>query len=192
MSTQTNFFADDNDLNELHAFLRDTIKPLYFIRGERGTLDELAPALVSDDAVFRSCRKTFLFAETALTSIVYHDLGDVYPNQKSVDQNSSPVIEYSPCVVQNDGSLRVGRFYFAYRGRITREYKKTIRTVFSWVRAHSIELPGWKSFRILESASKTASLLRQWVGPPEPNPLFRGIGYGQCPANRPISLEGSP
>lgn len=161
--------------------MKTTIMPLYLLKGERGKREEIRPTLVTDDVLFRCCRKMFLFPEWAIQFLVYDDLGDIYPNQAVVEENVSPVLVYNPCVLENDGSLRIGRFYYAYRGAIPRSYKKSIGEIFSWVRRHSVQVPRMGSFRILESASKNVPQLRQWVGPPEPNPFFEKPGgvHGQ-------------
>jgi hypothetical protein len=176
MSIKVSFFAADRDVGTLHSFLRETIRPLYVIQGERGDENEVMPRLVTEDSLLKSHRKLFLVTDCVLQFIVYHDLGDTYPNQRVVDENVSPVLVYNPSIVESDGSLRVGRFYYAYPGEIPEEFKKSIRRVFSWVRHHSVPVPTMMSFRILEGAKKVGRL-RQWVGPPQANPF---IEWTQC------------
>jgi hypothetical protein len=177
VSKQINFFAHPMDTQRFHDWLLCQYPGIVFIKGKRGPMSGLSLSPLGHEAIMNSAGKLFLVFDWGKQSIVYDSLDDIYPGDYVVDSHKSPVIEYSPSLLDEaTKSLRVGRIYWAFKGSLPTEQHHEIRALFSWIRANSKPIPGDKVFRIFEFAAHHVRLLKPWAGPLETNPLYNPKG----------------
>lgn len=169
MSRQINFFAAEIDAAAFHIWLLTEFPDMAVIFLDSALHQEAGSAPQPMSAALLGQETVCLIPAWAKDSIVYCPPDSMI----SLEQFDSPVLEYSPSVVEADKEcVKVGRIYWAFRGNLKKHEKKQINSIFRWIQSHSESLPMWGKWRIFPHARRFR-WVRQWVGDPEPNPLFK-------------------
>ena len=168
MSKQVNFFAAVEDAAAFHSWLLSTFPDMAVVfdvsahhLAAGGVLQPIAAELLGIQiACLVPAWATDRLTYCPPSSMVTLDLFD------------SPVLEYSPSVVEADkGCIKVGRIYWPYHGELEPAEKKQIAMIFRWVQSHTELVPRCGRWRMFPQA-KRFRFLCPWVGDSFPNPLF--------------------
>jgi hypothetical protein len=162
MSRQTNLYADRNDTLELHDWLERVFPGLTVIPTDRGSARDLKP-IPPEEAWLRPGDMMFLVPQWAADKVVLRPLrvksqskhnGDLY----CVGILESPIIEYSPCIVDEaTNSIVRGRLYWSGGGEVSPEENRQVDRMFRWVRTHTVSA-GW-GHRVFEEAARNHRML---------------------------------
>lgn len=168
MSRQVNFFAAPEDAAVFHSWLLTTFPDMAIVFYD-SVLHQAAGGVPQPiKAEFLGEQIVCVVPVWAKDRLVYCPAGSMV----ALDLFDSPVLEYSPSVVEVDkGCVKAGRIYWGFRGHLDRPEKKQIAAIFRWIEAHSDLLPRWGAWRMFPHARRYR-LVRQSVTDPEPNPLF--------------------
>ena len=167
MSRQVNFFAATEDVVFFNSWLMTTFPDMTVVFYDSARFEATGgvPQAITGDLLREET--VCLVPVWAKDRLSYCPQGSMV----SVDLLDSPVLEYSPSVVEEDKEcIRIGRIYWAFLGKLDHPEKKQIVAIFRWIQSHSELLPNGR-WRIFPHA-KRFRRLRQWIGTVSPNPHF--------------------
>lgn len=171
MSRQMNLFATSDDSELIARSILEVFHNPIWIQ-ERATIGTNLPVSITtpgDLSPDRIPRKVILLDNQSLLDVQTQMIDS---NIAWVDIRNSPVVEYSPSSVDEDGTVRVGRFYCAYRG--DDDLTKSVVRLFRVLKRLATRVPHTRNFWIFPDAKTRGRVLRYWAGVDEPNPFREG------------------
>lgn len=185
MSRQINFYAAPADTARIHQWLLAEFPGLTLVSQRRGPAEHMVPVDASAECAFWRYPVSLLVPAWAKPRLAAKYLGDRFANEFIISAHDSPVIEYHPCLWDEENQIATAsRFYWAYAGELPAEALRQVNKLLRWVQRSTVAVPG-PFFRFFPDAAQTARFVREHPSDkPKENPLFQAHGIKAPATNR--------